>query len=102
MAQVGAAAEHNLPSPARRPICRQTHPGETMAEIKTKPYIKLAGTLASIGVGLFFIERFGLAELSHNGTMHIDGTILSLMVIVPIALVLAGAVVFMVGKMRRL
>ena len=68
----------------------------------TKPYVKLAGTLASIGLGIFFIERFGLSELQKNGAMHIDGTILSIMVIAPIVLILAGAVVFMVGKMRRL
>jgi hypothetical protein len=68
----------------------------------TKPYVKLAGTLASIGLGIFFIERFGLSELQKNGTVHIDGTILSIMVIAPIILVIAGAVVFMVGKMRRL
>lgn len=73
-----------------------------MATPTTKPYVKLAGTLASIGLGLFFIERFGLGELNKNGTMHIDGTIMSLMVIVPVALVVAAAVVFMVGKMRRL
>ncbi len=67
-----------------------------------KPYVKLASTLASLGLGIFFIERFGLSELQKNGTLHIDGTILSLMVLAPIALVIAGAVVFMVGKMRRL
>ncbi|WP_326867029.1 hypothetical protein [Devosia sp.] len=67
-----------------------------------KPYVKLASTLASLGLGIFFIERFGLSELQKNGTIHIDGTILSIMVLAPIVLVLAGAVVFMVGKMRRL
>lgn len=73
-----------------------------MAETKTKPYIKLAATLASLGIGIFMLERFGLSELNKNGSLHIDGTILSIMVIAPIVLVLAGAVVFMVGKMRRL
>lgn len=73
-----------------------------MAETKTKPYIKLAATLASLGIGIFMLERFGLSEAQKNGSLHIDGTILSIMVIAPIVLVLAGAVVFMVGKMRRL
>jgi len=73
-----------------------------MATQQMKPYVKLASTLASLGLGIFFIERFGLSELQKNGTLHIDGTILSIMVLAPILLVIAGAVVFMVGKMRRL
>jgi hypothetical protein len=73
-----------------------------MATQQMKPYVKLASTLASVGLGIFFIERFGLSELQKNGTMHIDGTILSIMVLAPIVLVLAGAIIFMVGKMRRL
>ncbi|KQW77359.1 hypothetical protein ASC89_19415 [Devosia sp. Root413D1] len=73
-----------------------------MATQQMKPYVKLASTLASVGLGIFFIERFGLTELQKNGTVHIDGTILSIMVLAPIVLVIAGAVVFMVGKMRRL
>jgi hypothetical protein len=68
----------------------------------SKPYVKLAGSLAGLGLGIFFIERFGLSELQKNGSIHIDGTILSLMVIAPVVLVIAGAIVFMVGKMRRL
>lgn len=67
-----------------------------------KPYVKLASTLASVGLGIFFIERFGLTELQKNGSVHIDGTVLSIMVLAPIVLVIAGAIVFMVGKMRRL
>ena len=67
-----------------------------------KPYVKLAGTLASLGLGIFFLEWFGLSELRQNGNLHIDGTILSILVIAPIVLILAGAIVFMVGKMRRL
>jgi hypothetical protein len=68
----------------------------------TKPYVKLAGTLASLGLGIFVLERYGLSELQQNGTVHIDGAILSILVIAPLLLVLAGAVVFVVGKMRRL
>ncbi|MGV3491754.1 MAG: hypothetical protein ACO1OG_10575 [Devosia sp.] len=73
-----------------------------MVDKPQKPYVKLAATLASLGVGLFFLERFGLNELKTLGGGHIDGTILSILVIAPIALVLAGAIVFMVGRMRRL
>ncbi len=70
-----------------------------MATQQMKPYVKLASTLASVGLGIFFIERFGLSELQKNGSTHIDGTI---MVIAPVVLVLAGAIIFMVGKLRRL
>jgi len=68
----------------------------------TKPYVKLAGTLASLGLGIYFIEQFGLNELKKNGSLHLDGTIMSILVIAPFALILAGIVVFMFGKMRRL
>ena len=70
-----------------------------------KPYIKLAATLASIGTGLFLLERYGLNELKgfNNGQgIHLDPNLLGLLVIAPFALVAAAAIVFMVGKMRRL
>jgi len=70
-----------------------------------KPYVKLAASLASVGVALFFLERYGLNEarnLSGGGGMHIDGTVLSIMVIAPFVLIIAAAIVFMVGKIRRL
>jgi hypothetical protein len=70
-----------------------------------KPYIKLAATLASLGTGLFFLERFGLNELQGmNGGqgIHLDPNLLGVMVIAPFALIIAAAIVFMVGKMRRL
>jgi hypothetical protein len=70
-----------------------------------KPYIKLAATLASLGAAMFFLERFGLNGLKGvNGGqgMHIDPNILGLLVIAPFALFIAAAIVFMVGKMRRL
>jgi len=70
-----------------------------------KPYIKLAATLASIGGGLFFFERYGLNELRglNNGEgIRLDPNLLGLLVIAPFALFLAAAIVFMVGKMRRL
>ena len=70
-----------------------------------KPYIKIAATLASLGGALFFLERFGLNELKGlggNQAVHLDPNILGLLVIVPYVLILAAAVIFMVGKMRRL
>ena len=75
-----------------------------MASPTTKPYVKLAGGLVIVGGGLLTVERLGLANLStaNPGGMHLDGTLLSLMVIVPAALIVAGCIVFMVGKMRRL
>jgi hypothetical protein len=73
-----------------------------MAEKGPKPYIKLAGTLVTFGAGIFMVERYGLSEMGGNGTVHIDPNLLSALVIVPIVLVAAGAIVFMYGKMRRL
>ncbi len=74
-----------------------------MAEKGMKPYVKLASTLVLVGTGLFSLEQFGLGRLEGTShSVHIDGTILSLLVLVPIGLVAAGALVFVVGKMRRL
>jgi heme/copper-type cytochrome/quinol oxidase subunit 2 len=74
-----------------------------MAAQGMKPYVKLASSLVLVGSGLFSLEQFGLTRIEGDThSVHLDGTILSLMVIVPIALVLAGAIVFMFGKMRRL
>lgn len=68
-----------------------------------KPYLKLAYTLIIIGMGIFAFERFGLSEIvGPNRSLHLDGTVLSILVIAPIALVAAGCLVFMFGKMRRL
>jgi len=70
-----------------------------------KPYIKLAATLASIGGGLFLLEPYGLNELKgmNNGQgVHLDPNVLGLLVIVPFALIVAAAAIFMFGKMRRL
>lgn len=70
----------------------------------TKPYVKLAYTLIIIGMGIFAIERLGLANMSgpNQTGLHLDGTLLSIMVIAPAVLILAGCLVFMIGKMRRL
>ena len=74
-----------------------------MAAQGMKPYVKLASTLVVVGMGLFSIEQFGLGKLKGpNRSLHLDPTILSIMVVAPIVLVAAGAVVFMVGKMRRM
>lgn len=68
-----------------------------------KPYMKLASTLVVLGMGLFSLEQFGLGKLEGpNHAVHLDSTLLSLMVIVPLALMVGGAVVFLYGKMRRL
>lgn len=70
----------------------------------TKPYVKLAQTLIIIGMGIFALERLGLSQMSGPGQtrMHLDGTLLSVLVLAPIVLVVAGCLIFMVGKMRRL
>ncbi|MHB1109009.1 MAG: hypothetical protein ACYCZU_01620 [Devosia sp.] len=68
-----------------------------------KPYLKLAYTLIIIGMGIFAFERFGLSEIAGpNQSLHLDGALLSILVIAPAALVVAGVMVFMFGKVRRL
>jgi hypothetical protein len=74
-----------------------------MAAQGMKPYVKLASTLVVVGMGLFSLEQFGLGKLERpDHSLHLDPALLSIMVVAPIALVAAGAIVFMVGKMRRL
>jgi hypothetical protein len=74
-----------------------------MAQQGMKPYVKLASSLVLVGTGLFSLEQFGLGRLEGDShSVHIDGTILSLLVLVPLGLVAAGALIFVVGKMRRL
>lgn len=74
-----------------------------MAEQGPKPYIKLASTLTLLGMGLFTLEQYGLTRMEEPGhPLHLNGTVLSLLVIAPLALVAAGVLVFVVGKMRRL
>jgi hypothetical protein len=74
-----------------------------MAAQGPKPYVKLASTLVLLGMGLFTLERYGLSRIEEPGhPLHLDGTILSLLVIVPLALVATGALIFVYGKMRRL
>ena len=74
-----------------------------MAAQTPQPYIKLASTLVLLGMGLFTLERYGLSRMEEPGhPLHLDGTVLSLLVIVPMVLIVAGAIVFVVGRMRRL
>jgi hypothetical protein len=74
-----------------------------MAAQGPKPYIRLAQTLVLLGTGLFALERFGLGRLEGDShSTHIDGTLLSILVIVPLLLIAGGALVFLWGKMRRL
>ena len=70
-----------------------------MAATGPKPYVKLASTLVLVGMGIFTLERYGLTQFK---SVHMDGTLLSVLVIAPIVLVMAGAMVFVVGRMRRL
>ena len=66
-----------------------------------KPYIKLASTLVLLGTGLFGAEQWGLGKFS-NGAAHLDGTLITILALAPIVLVACGAIVFVVGRMRRL
>ena len=71
-----------------------------MAAEKTKPYVKLAGTLVTLGMAIFFFERYGLSNMP--GGTHLAGWLVSILVLAPIALVVSGCLVFLVGRMRRL
>lgn len=74
-----------------------------MAAQGPKPYIKLASTLVLFGMGLFTLERYGLSRIEEPGNpLHLDSNLLSLLVIAPLVLIAAGAIVFVVGRMRRL
>ena len=74
-----------------------------MAAQAPKPYVKLASTLVLVGMGIFTLERYGLQRIEEPGhPLHLGSTLVSLLVIVPVAMVVVGALVFVVGKMRRL
>jgi len=73
-----------------------------MATPSRHPYVKVAATLMLVGMGLFTLERYGLGRLEQGSALHIDPTVLSLLVLAPMLLVGAGAIVFLVGKLRRL
>ena len=67
-----------------------------------KPYVKVAYTLVIIGMSIFAFERFGLSNMAGNGTVHLPGWLISVLVIAPVVLILGGCAVFMFGRMRRL
>jgi hypothetical protein len=66
-----------------------------------KPHVKTASTLVVIGSGLIMLERYGLSEMFGTGQAHIDPNLMSAMVLAPIALIVAGCAVFVIGSMRR-
>ncbi|MBN9308206.1 hypothetical protein [Devosia sp.] len=68
----------------------------------SKPYVKLAATLSSLGLGLYFLEQFGLREAQQMMHLEPDGLVVSILFLAPFVLILAAIVVFVVGKMRRL
>ena len=52
---------------------------------------------------LFSLEQYGLGKLEGpDHTVHLNGTVLSLLVLAPLLLIAAGAIVFILGKLRRL
>jgi len=72
-----------------------------MATPTTKPYLKLAGGLFFTGSGLLALERYGLAEMP---SLHhqLGSVVITLLVVVPLAFIVAGLGIFVWGKMRRL
>jgi hypothetical protein len=65
----------------------------------TKPYAKLAATLVFLGMGIFTLERLGLGQMQG---LHLPGWMITVLVVAPVVLILAGCAIFMVGRMRRL
>ena len=69
----------------------------------SRPYVKLASRLVFAGMILFGAEQFGLGRIEGpTRSLHLDSNLLSALVLAPIMLVVAGAVLFVVGRMRRL
>jgi hypothetical protein len=64
------------------------------------PDHRLAYTLVTIGVAVFAFERFGLSELRDQG-VGFDPTVLGILAVAPVLLIVSGAVVYMVQRMRR-
>ena len=68
----------------------------------TKPYVKLASRLVFAGMIIFSVEQFGLGQLEGpTKSFHLDPNLLSALVLAPILLVVAGALIFVVGRMHR-
>jgi hypothetical protein len=74
-----------------------------MAATPSKPHVKFASTLVMLGMALFALERFGLSRMEGptGAPIHIDPNLLSVLVLAPIALIAVGAIVFVIGSMRR-
>jgi hypothetical protein len=66
-----------------------------------KPYVKLASGLVLGGMGLFTLERYGLGRVSPGG-LHLASWMVMAMILVPLALIGAGCITFVVGRIRRL
>jgi hypothetical protein len=81
------------------PISAGIEKERPLTDQKAKPYVKLASTLVLVGMGIFALERYGLSQFK---TSHLDGTLMSILVLTPLVLVASGAIVFVVGRMRRL
>lgn len=69
----------------------------------SKPYLRWAWGLVFSGAIIFGLERFGLSEFSKPGrSLNLDPNLVSILAIAPVLLVVAGCVIFVVGRMRRL
>lgn len=66
-----------------------------------KPYVKLASGLVLGGMGLFTLERYGLGRVNPGG-LHLAGWVVNAMILIPLALIAAGCLTFLVGRIRRL
>ena len=66
-----------------------------------KPYIRLAATLVVFGIAAFSIERWLFGQFRRDN-VHLDPNLLSALFALPLILVAAGIVVWIVGRMRRL
>jgi len=66
-----------------------------------KPYVKLASGLVVAGMGLFTLERYGLGRVSPEG-LHLNAWVANAMILIPAALVLAGILTYLFGRIRRL
>ena len=67
-----------------------------------KFYQKLGWTLVSSGAAMFALERFGLNEFKTfaGKSAHLDGNVISLLVLAPFGLILVGCAAFLVGRLR--
>lgn len=67
-----------------------------------KPHNKLAALLLLTGKGMILIEGLGLGLLRQSGaSVHLGQLLLSLLVLIPASLLLAGCAVFVLGAAQR-